>query len=70
MAKRDRFYADKTLTITVNDVSLEYLEDLGRTGLYGNTYNESAALVFQYGLNKLIESGTLKIKDKQFPRDE
>lgn len=70
MAKRERFYADKPLTIQVNDVVLEYLEDLAKTGIYGNTYQQAAEIVFRHGLRSLIEAGTVKPKDRPLPRED
>jgi hypothetical protein len=69
MAKRERFFQDKPITIQVNDIALEYLEDLGKTGLFGNTYQASAEMVFRHGLQQLIEAGKLKIKDRPLPKD-
>lgn len=69
MAKRERFFQDKPLTITVNDVALEYLEDLAKTGLYGNAYPEAAEMVFRHGLRSLIETGVLKVKDHPLEKE-
>lgn len=70
MAKRERFFPDKTITVQVNELELEYLEDLAKTGLYGNTYAEAAEIVFRHGLNQLIGSGALKIKDRPLPKED
>lgn len=69
MAKRERFFPDKPITIQVNDIGLEYLEDLAKTGLFGNTCPESAEMVFRYGLQRLIDEGKLKVKDRPLPKD-
>jgi hypothetical protein len=70
MAKRERFFPDKQVTIQVNEVVLEYLEDLAKTGVYGNTYPEAAEAVFRHGLKNLIESGILKSKERPFKDGE
>lgn len=70
MAKRDRFFKDTPVTIQVNDRVLEYLEDLAKTGLYGNTYPEAAKIVFSHGLKSLIETGAVTLKQHALPREE
>jgi hypothetical protein len=70
MAKRERLFPDKTVTIQANDLVLEYLEDLAKTGLYGNTHEQVAEIVFRQGLQRLIESGALKVKDRPFPKED
>lgn len=70
MAKRDRFFPDKSITLKVNERLLEYLEDLGKTGLFGNTYGEAAEIVFRQGLENLIKAGSLKLKEHPLPKDE
>jgi hypothetical protein len=70
MAKRDRFYPDRSITLEVNDTLLEYLEDLAKTGLYGNTYPQAAEIVMRHGLRQLIDAGVLKIKERPFKDEE
>lgn len=70
MAKRERLFDDKDVTVSVNERVLEYLEDLTRTGLYGNTYAEALKIVFAIGLKNLIDAGSLKAKDAALPRDQ
>jgi len=69
MAKRDKFFQDRTITVEVNDLVLEYLEDLAKTGLYGNTYPQAAEMVLRHGLKSLIDSGIIKIKDRPLPKE-
>lgn len=70
MAKRDRFFPDKPITLQVNERVLEYLEDLAKTGLYGNTYPAAAETVLRHGLKYLIETGALKAKDHPLPKED
>jgi len=70
MAKRQPFFPDKTVTLQVNDVVLAYLEDLAKTGLYGNTHDQVAEIVLRLGLRQLIDSGALKLKEQTIPRIE
>lgn len=70
MAKRKPLFADRDLTLRVNDLVLSYLEDLAQTGLYGNSHDDAADIVFRYGLSQLIETGKLQSKKQTFPRDE
>lgn len=70
MAKRDKFHVDKPLTLQVNDVVLEYLEDLAKTGLYGNTHQQAAEIVLRHGLKQLIGDGVLTIKDRPLKDDD
>lgn len=70
MAKRKQLFPDKDLTLEVNDVVLEYLEDLAQTGLYGNSHEEAANIILRRGLTDLVESGKLQLKKQTFPRDE
>jgi hypothetical protein len=69
MARRDRIFTDKPITLQVNDLVLEYLEDLAKTGIYGNTYPEAAEIVLRHGIRQLIDSGTLKVKDRPLPKE-
>jgi hypothetical protein len=70
MAKRERLFTNRSVTIEINDVALEYLEDLGKTGLYGNTYEQAAEIVFRVGLKHLIDSEVLKVKDRPLQKEE
>lgn len=70
MAKRDKLFTDRAITIQVNDLQVEYLEDLAKTGLYGNNHQAAAEIVFRHGLGQLIETGKLKVKEHPFQKDE
>jgi hypothetical protein len=69
MAKRERIFPDRSITLQVNDVVLEYLEDLAKTGVYGNTYPQAAEIVLRHGLQQLIATGALKVKSATIPKD-
>jgi hypothetical protein len=69
MAKVQRFFDDRDVTLKVNDTIYEYLEDLGKTGLYGNTHGQAAEIVLRIGLKQLIDSGQLKPKEHQLARE-
>jgi hypothetical protein len=71
MARRERFFKDKDLKLVVNDRVLEYLEELAKSGLYGNTHAEAAELLLRQGINQLIEAGKLEsLKAKGFAEED
>jgi hypothetical protein len=70
MAKRPPIFPNREVTVTVNDGVIGYLEDLARTGLYGNTHDEVATIVLRVGLKHLIDAGALKPKEFGFSQEE
>jgi hypothetical protein len=69
MAKREALFTKRDITIEVNDAVMEYLEDLAKSGLYGNTHAHVAEIVLSLGLKQLIDSGALTLKAHPFLKD-
>lgn len=68
MAKQERLFDDKAVTVTVNERVLEYFDELARSGLYGNDYGSVAAVMIRLGISQLIESGAIKKIDRTLPK--
>lgn len=70
MAKRDRFFEDESITIKVNERVLEYLEELAKTGLYGNGYSQTAEMALRHGLKELLAAESIKVESRPLPKSK
>ena len=70
MGKRKALFEEEQLTLFVNGPVLSYLEDLARTGLYGNDHGQIAVVVLRHGFQHLIETGVLKPREWALPRPD
>lgn len=70
MANRERFYDDESITIKVNQRVLGYLEDLAKTGLYGNAYPQTAEVALRVGLKQLLADEGIKVESHPLPKEK
>ena len=50
---------DKPVSLVLNVVLLEYLDDLVRTGLYGNSYTAAVEALVRERVQQLIDDSTI-----------